>query len=431
MEILTEIIVILCLVLLNGFLSMSEMAVVSSRKARLKKRADDGSLAYKVAYETAEKPRRFLSTIQIGITLVGVLAGAIGGATIATVLREAFADIPWLADWANGLSFAIVVSATTLLSVVFGELVPKSVALASPEKIAAFVSLPMRVIGAIFRPIVWFLTFLTELVLKIFRLGKTDEPSVTEEEVKALLEQGAEIGVFEKSEHDMVENILYLGDKRASAFMTHRMDIAWIPEDATRDMALEIVAANPQLEMYPVCRNGLDDAVGMIGGRKLLVAIAQGSFTCVRELMEPPLMLPESLNAIKTLAAMRAKDARAALIMDEYGGVEGLVCIRDLSYEILGEAEQASTLHEAEVAEREDGSWLVEGMMALDDFHEFIGLRPDESSERHNTVAGLVLDLMGRIPSKGDYVDWRGYRIEVVDMDGHRIDQLLVKKKIA
>ncbi len=419
--------ILVVLIVINGVFSLSEMAVVSSRKARLKEKADKGKYNYRLALKTAESPGRFLSTIQIGITLIGILAGAFGEATLARSLRNVLESVPWLASRAEVLSIVIVVLGTTFVSVVFGELVPKRMALLRPEPIAAFMVIPMRFLAIVFAPIVRLLTTTTEFVLKVLGVEPSDEPPVTEEEFRVLMAQGTEAGVFDKREMDVVEGVLYVGDKRISAFMTPRTELKIIKLDSTPEEVKSIVLENPHVRVFPVCESSLDDMVGVIQTFDLIHAVAVGTYSNFRDYMKKPLMMPESANSLKVFSILRESNVKAIFVVDEYGGIEGMVTFVDLAEAILGEIKMKGASDEPEILKREDGSYLVDGYYPADKFFEFLEAYPEEEMEFH-TVAGFALTILGRIPQAAEMFEWQGLLFEIMDMDGNRIDKLLVKR---
>ena len=419
--------ILLLLILINGVFSLSEMSVVSSRKARLKEKADKGKYNYRIALKTAEAPGKFLSTIQIGITLIGILAGAFGEATLSRSLAEVLAGLPWLAKHAEPISIAVVVLGTTFVSVIFGELVPKRIALLRPEPIAAFMVVPMRFLALLFAPVVRFLTSTTELVLWLLRVKPSDEPPVTEEELRVLIAQGTEAGVFDQREKDMVEGVLYVGDKRISAFMTPRTEIDIVKADATPEAVRDLVIANRQLRVLPVCISSLDDMIGVIQVSDIIHALATGTYKDFRDYMIKPLMFPASSNSLKIFSVLRESHFKAVFAVDEYGGIEGMVTLGDLAEAILGEIKLKGVAEEPEILKREDGSYLIDGYYPADKFFRFLKTYPDEQLEFH-TLAGFALSKLGRIPTTGERFEWEDYVFEIMDMDGNRIDKLLVFK---
>jgi putative hemolysin len=421
-----EILILLALILLNGFFSLSEMAVVSSRKARLRHEAEQGRKNYRLALETAEKPSRFLSTIQVVITLIGTLTGAFGGATIARSLERALDGIPLIEAYAAPISLGVVVILTTFVSVVLGELVPKNLALSRPEPIAAAVIGPVRALAVVFSPLSRFLSATTDLVVSLFGGKRRSEPDVTEEEIRVLIALGAESGVIEQGEREMVEGVLSLDDRRVTALMTPRTEVITIDLGDSPAEARRVILEHSSLGYIPAVEEDLDDVVGMLPVKDCLAAIAKGSFKDARDFLVPPVLVPESVSPLKVLASLREGRSKSALIVDEYGGVSGLISLTDLVGTIVGDIAGSGEQEEPSMTRREDGSWLVDGALSLERFAEALGLVETPGDGEYDTVAGLVLDRMGSIPRTGDRCSWNGYDFEVVDMDGNRIDKLLV-----
>jgi putative hemolysin len=425
--VLSEIILVLVLIVLNGFFALSEMAIVSSRKARLKHEADKGNESYRHALETARQPARFLSTIQVAITLIGICIGAIGGATISRSLEKVFISIPLLSGIAAPLAVALVVVLTTLFSVVLGELVPKSLALSKPEKIASLVVGPLKVVSTIFDPVVKLLSALTSGILKLFGTKPGSEPEVTEEEIKVLIAQGAKTGIFENSEREMVEGVLRLDDRRVTTFMTPRTDVV-VLDLADKDISpRDTIISNSSFACLPVVEGDLDNILGMISIRESLASIASGNYTDPRSLVHPAVLIPETVSALKAISTLMDAGISTALIVDEYGGVSGLVTLGDLLDSVLGGFAITQDQDEPGITVREDGSYLVDGALPLDEFAK--KLRIDASLfdyDTYETVAGLTLACLGSIPKPGDTCIWRNLHIEIVDMDVNRIDKVIV-----
>jgi putative hemolysin len=426
---LLEISIIIIFILVNGFFSLSEMAIVSSRKARLRQRAEAGHKGAQLAMETAEKPGRFLSTVQIVITLMGTIAGAFGGATVAEELVPVFLKLGLSPETSQPLAFGIVVAITTFLSVVFGELVPKNLALARPETIAGFVAYPMRFFSFIFAPVVRVLTGTTDLVLHIFGAKHSDEPQVTEEEVKVLITQGTETGIFDKREQEMFEGILYLGDKKAATFMTPRTDVVFLEKSESHAEHIASLIANARFSVLPVVEDGdIDHLVGIVQVKPALAAIAAGKMGSIDAFIEKPLFVPESLSALELFSRFKSSDTRIAILIDEYGGVSGMVTFSDLAETILGEVETAGTAKDPEITTRADGSFLVDGSLSIDDLIELLDLEPELFSGDYETLAGFVLDTLGSIPRAGESFPFESWTFEIMDMDGNRIDKVLLYK---
>ncbi len=413
------------LVLLNGLLSMSELAVVSSRKDRLRARVASGSRGATVALSLAESPSRLLSTIQIGITLVGVGAGAFGGATLGEDLGAALGRLPHLEKAGPPIGFGLVVAVITVLSLVVGELIPKRVALASPEAIACAAAPALDLLARFFGPVERLLSAVTEASVRLLRLDTSSEPAVTEEEIRILVGRGADLGVLEPAEQEMVEGVLRLGDRTVGSLMTPRREVAWLEAGAQAGDVRALVTASPH-GRYPVANGDLDDPVGFVEAPDLLVQALEGGRVNLRAAARPPLLLPESLPALVALEQLREARVAAALVVDEHGSVRGLVTRSDLSEAVLGEFPEPG--EEAAAVHREDGSWLFDGDVGIGEVEEALGVSglAEPDGEAYETVAGLVLHRLGRIPRPGQSVAIRGLRFEVVDMDGHRVDKVLV-----
>ena len=422
-----ELLVLLGLILLNGFFSLSEMAIVASRKARLKHEADQGKKNYRLALETAESPSRFLSTIQVVITLISILAGAFGGATIARSLETALKGIPFLASTAGPLSVALVVILTTFVSVVIGELVPKNIALSRPERVAAAVIGPVRIFAIAFAPLARFLTATTDLIVSLMGVKKSPEPAVTEAEVRVLIAKGEETGVFEPREREMVEGVLSLGDRRVTSLMTPRTDVVFVDLRDKPGEAARLIIENARYGYLPAVDGEIDKILGLLPVKECLAAIAAGSFDDPRDFLRESVFVPESVSALKAFASLKAGEAKSALILDEYGGVAGLISLSDLIESIVGDIPGASDDAEPEIVRRQDGSFLVDGSLPLDRFARELDLGEGPFGD-YDTVAGLVLDRMGTIPRAGDTCRWEDCSLEVLDMDGNRIDKILVSK---
>lgn len=421
-----EVLLVLLLIVFNGFFALAEMAVVASRKARLRHEAEQGKKSYALALETSENPSQFLSTIQIVITLIGTLTGAIGGATIAKSLQSVLEKIGPVASVAEPLSIGVVVVVTAFVSVIVGELVPKNLALSRPERIAALVIRPLRGFTFLFGPLARFLSAITDLVVGLFGIHATPEPSVTEEEVKVLIQQGAEAGVFEDREREMVEGVLALDDRRVSSLMTPRTEIEWIDLEEGRDAARAKILAQSHYAYLPAIEGNPDEIVGLVSVKEALAAMVAGGMPDLRSILKKPLLLPETASALKAFAAMKERGVKTALLLDEYGGVAGLVTLGDLLETVVGNMPLTGGEEEPQMTQRADGSWLVDGALPISAFAETLSLQrlPDEGD--YETVAGLVLSVMGVIPRPGDRCAWQDCDIEIVDMDGNRIDKVIV-----
>ncbi|MBI5949266.1 MAG: HlyC/CorC family transporter [Chloroflexi bacterium] len=419
-----ELVLIVVLVLINGVLAGSELAVVSARKVRLQHRAASGDAGAQVALELASEPNRFLSTVQIGITLVGILAGAFGGATVAEKLAEQLEDAGLSDSVSAPAGVLLVVIGITYLSLIIGELVPKRLALAHPEAIAAIVARPMRVLAIAGTPVVAVLSISTEAVLRVLRLRAPSDVAVTEEELKVLLQQGVAAGVIEAAEHEMAAAIFRLGDRRVAHLMTPRLDAVWLDVADPVERALELMAASPH-ERYPVCENGPDNVLGVVAGKDLFALVARGELPDLRTVLRPALYVPETLSALAVLERFKQAPSTLAVVVDEYGGTNGILALTDVMEAIVG-ALPSDEVEEQAIVRRPDGSWLIDGRLPFDELAALLRLPRSPGRSDYQTLAGLVLHEMGHIPSVGDSVDWGEYHFEVVDMDARRIDRVLV-----
>lgn len=423
----TEALVLLLLVLLNGVLSMSEIAMVSARKVRLRERADAGDAGARAALDLAADPGRFLSTVQIGITLVGILAGVFGGATFARHLSDLFGSVPALAPHSDAIGVGVVVLAITYLTLVGGELVPKQVALAAPERVAALVARPLRLLSRVSSPVVSLLDLSSRAVLRLLPVRRGSEPPITEEELRHLLTQGTTAGVFEPGEQAIVERVVRLGERRIAEIATPRS--AMVALDVTAEPAenWRKVAATGHV-FYPVYESVPDRVLGIVSVRDLWQELAAGREPDLRQLVREPLYLPENVSPLRALERARATGRHVALVLDEHGGIEGLATLRDLLEAIVGELDPPQVGDEPMLLQRPDGSWLVDGLLPTEELFAAVGIRADADEDELDsyTAGGLVMERLGRLPRTGDRVEWRGHVFEVLDMDGRRVDKLLV-----
>jgi putative hemolysin len=423
----SEVLIVFLLLVANGVLAMAEIAIVSARKARLQHLAEAGNSQARAALELATNPNQFLATVQIGITLVGILAGAFGGATIAEEIATRLNEIPSLAPYGETIGVGMVVLGITYFSVVIGELVPKRLALSNPERIASAVAAPMRALSTITAPVVRLLGVSTDVVIRLLGVKPSIEPSITPEEIRVLIEHGTESGVFEASEQDMIESVLRLDERRVGAFMTPRTQIVWFDiEDSPEDIRRKI--ANSQHSRFPVVQDSLDNVLGIVRAKDLLNQSLAGQPLGLGPLLRPPLFIPESMSALKVLELFKQKGTHIALIMDEYGGIQGMVTHNDILEDIAGYIPSAGEPAEPQATRREDGSWLLDGLLHIDELKEVfdIGELPDEEHGHYRTVGGFVMAQVRSIPTVGQSFEWGRLRFEVVDMDGRRVDKVLV-----
>ncbi|MDY0013776.1 MAG: hemolysin family protein [Rhodocyclaceae bacterium] len=428
-----DIVLILFLIVLNGLFAMSEIAVVSARKARLQNLAENGSPGAEAALTLHQEPSNFLSTIQVGITTVGILSGAVGERTLADPFGEWLAQVPVLAPYAKGFAFTVVVIGLTYFSVVVGELVPKRVGLLAPEGIASLVARPMIWLSRLGKPLVWLLSSSSDLLLRLLGAKRKDEPPVTDEEIKVLMEQGAEAGVFHESEQEIVSNVLRLDEQRIRAIMTPRKDMFAIDLDDEEAEIRQRVAESPYHRVV-VCRDGVDNVVGVLQTGDLLKRAITGQSlgaADVESALKPPLYVPETVTTTQLLENFRQSRMQFALIVDEYGELQGLVTLTDVLTSIVGEIDIPSALEEQDIAQREDGSWLIDGGVSVERFKSVLDIDdelPDEDENEFNTIGGFVMHTLGRIPAVTDRFDCLGWSFEVVDMDRTRVDKVMVSR---
>lgn len=424
MSISSEILTILALILVNGVLAMSEAAMLATRKAKLQQLSNEGDKAAQSALELLKNPNVFLSTIQIVITLIGVFAGAVGGASIASSLTQQLVKIEAISEAAETISFAVVVVTITLLTIWLGELVPKRIGLYSPERITKFVAGPMVVLSTLFSPLVKLMSGATELILAMFGIKHSDEPPITEEELQVLIDQGTQAGIFEESEQDMVEGVFSLGDQRVYSLMTPRTEIVWLDvNDATEEILGKI--ANSPYSRFPIRQDSLETIVGIVKSRDLLVASLSNTEIKLKELAKPAYFIPETMLASRALEVLKKNNTEMLLVVDEFGGVQGLLTINDILEEIVGQMEG----DEPQATQRQDGSWLLDGMLEVDEFKEIFDLGDLPHEDEYETLSGFVMTSLGRVPQTADHFEWNNLRFEVIDMDGRRVDKILVTSK--
>lgn len=424
MGIRIELAVVVGLVLLNGFFALAEMAIVSSRRVRLQQLAEAGSGGAARALALAEDPSRFLSAIQVGITLIGVLNGAFGGATLGARLGLVFGELGWFGKYGDDVAFGIVVLLITAFSVVIGELVPKRVALSRPEVLATRVARPLDIFAMVFRPFVWMLSASSDALLRLVGIKGDSGQSVTEEEVRLTIAEGTHAGVIDDVEEEMIHGVLELADRSVDSIMTPRPDVYWIdlddpPEEVGRD-----VAECPYSRLV-VARDGdLSHPLGVVQKKDLVSNLIAGQGVRIDEHLRQPLTVPEGIPAMHLLEMFRKTALHVAFVVDEYGDFQGVVTLTDVMSAIAGDLPEEHRPAQQEILKRDDGTWLVDGRAAIDEVKEALGLRMETDGDFH-TVAGMVLDVLERIPVEGEHFDVEGWRVEVIDMDGNRIDKLL------
>lgn len=406
---------------------MSELAIVSVRKVRLQQLANQGDKNAAVALDLANAPNRFLASVQIGITLLAILSGAFAESTIAQRLAPLLNLIPGIGAYRDPLASVVAVLLITYLTLIIGELVPKQLALNYPEKIASVVAVPMRMLATIASPIVYLLSASTDLVVRLLGIAPSNEPIVTEEEIRVLIEQGTEAGTFEEAEQDMVERVFRLGDRPVNALMTPRPDIVWLDlEDTSEENRKKMLDSCHS--RFPVCQGGLDNVLGVMHVTDLLARSLSGQPLDLTVGLRQPVFVPESTRGLKILELFKQTGIHLALVVDEYGVIQGLVTLNDIMVEIVGDVPSAGELEEPQAVQREDGSWLLDGMLPVDEFFEIFNIEeiPKEHRGSYQTLGGFVITHLGRIPSATDNFEWENLRFEVMDMDGNRVDKVLV-----
>ncbi|MBS1178002.1 MAG: hypothetical protein H6R06_2414 [Proteobacteria bacterium] len=418
------------LILLNGVFAMSEMALTASRKARLQVMVEGDEPGARAAMDLHEHPTKWLSTVQIGITSIGVLNGIVGEAAFAEPFSRWLQGVlPITPKMAAYSATALVVATITYLTIIFGELVPKRLGQMYPETVARLVARPMNWLSTATRPFVWLLGASTEAALRLLGIRGGPSRSVTEEEIAASLEEGVDAGVIEAQEHQMVRNVFRLDDRQIGSMMIPRADIVWLDAGAPIEQMLERMM-HAGRSRYPVCRGSLDDVIGVVAAHTLLPPLAQGLKPDLNEHLKPPVFVPETLSGMELLEHFRQTSADMVFVVDEYGAVQGVITERDLLEAITGEFVGVDPGEEAWATQRADGSWLMDGLIPIPELKDRLELKdvPEEERGRYNTLAGMVMLLLGRLPGTGDSVEWEGWRFEVVDLDGKRVDKLLVQR---
>lgn len=427
-ELIFEAVLIGILILINGLFSMTEIAVVSARRVRLSNAADGGNKGAATALELQQNPDRFLSAVQIGITLVGILSGAFGGALLSTEVAGLIATVPALEPYAGSIAFGLVIVVITYFSLVVGELVPKNVALSMPEKIATIFSRPMKFISKLTAPVVWILSGSTRFLLKLLRVGQSTESGITEDEIKAHIAHGTELGVLEEVEQELIESVIRLNDQRVTAAMTPRTKIEWIDlEDESASVRAEISEA--KYSRMPVCRGSLDDVAGIVKAKDLLAQLLTDGDLNIEAVLKQPIFVPETSTVLELLETFKQAGSTMALVIDEFGSVIGLVTLNDILEEIVGDL-PAGGVVDRSVVVRDDGTMLIDGQLSVIEMLDVleIGPLPDDERDAYQTTAGFVLARLERVPVEGDRFEWHGFSFEVIDMDGRRVDKVLVTR---
>lgn len=425
-----DLLIILALVAVNGVFAMSEIAVVSARRGRLQQIAKTGpaSKGAVMALALADNPSRFLSTVQIGITLVGIIAGAYGGASLAEPFGRWLDETMGIAPYGYETAFTLVVFLIGVLSLIFGELVPKRLALLQAEALAVVVAPPMTGLAFAAAPFVWALGAATDGILKLLGAAADGRSQVTEEEIKTLIAEGAESGIFDPAERRMIEGVMRLPDRNVRAVMTPRREMVWLDVGASQDEILKVISASPH-SRFPVCRGSAEEVTGFVAAKTLLEQALTLGRLDLETAMRPPLAVHEGTPLLRMLELFRAAPMPMAVVVDEYGTVEGLVTLSDTLQLVAGAFGDDSDVADALATRRDDGSWLVDGMAPLDEVERLVGVE-GLAEEGHradfHTLAGFMLHRIGRVPKTAQWVEWRGWRLEVVDMDGRRIDKVLI-----
>ncbi|HRJ42850.1 MAG: hemolysin family protein [Caldilineaceae bacterium] len=422
-----EIIFIFLLLLLNGVLAMAEIAIISVRKVRLHNLADDGNRRAQIALDLAADPNNFLATVQIGITLVGILAGALGGATIAKEIAALLSWVPYIGVYGEGIGIGVVTIVITYFSLVLGELVPKRLGMSYAESIAIGMAGSLRMLSNLSSPLVRLLSLSTDLVLTLLGFRPSTEPSITSEELKVLVEQGTETGVFEASEQDMIEGILRLDERRIEAFMIPRTQIVAFDIDESHQEIRQKISEYPYT-YYPVIKNSMDNPLGIIDIQDMFIQSLDGQPFDLKSVLRKPLYVPESMSALRVLELFRQVHTHVALIVDEYGGLQGMVTLNNILDEIVGAIPSIESDVTSEIIHRDDGSWLVDGQLHIDELKEALDIQqlPNEERGYYQTVGGFMMTQLGHIPVTGQGFEWAGLYFEVVDMDGFRVDKVLI-----
>jgi putative hemolysin len=417
-----EILLILGLILLNGLFSMAEIALVSARKARLEAQANKGDKSAREALELSSHPDTFLSTVQIGITLIGILTGILSGENLKSDFVEFLKQFQYIEHYANGIATAIIVIIITYFSMVLGELVPKRLGLAKPEAIAKFMARPMHILSRITHPFIWLLSKSTFVIVRLFNIKK-NENQVTEEEIKAIISEGTEQGAIEEAEQEIIERVFHLGDRTITSLMTHRSDLIWFDLNDNEAAIKEKILQEPH-SVYPICDGQIDNIKGVVSIKDLYVA---DDLTLFKEIMQPPLYVPENNTAYQVMEKYKQSKIHSCFIIDEYGSLLGMITLNDILEAIIGDIPEQH-IDDYEIVEREDGSYLVDAQIPFYDFLSRFDKTEwmNEGEQEFDTLAGFILHQLKRIPMTGDKLEWEGFSLEIIDMDAQRIDKVLV-----
>ncbi|MDP4264204.1 MAG: hemolysin family protein [Bacteroidota bacterium] len=419
-----DIIILLVLIFINGLFVMSEIALVSARKARLETEAEKGDTHARRALELSNNPEIFLSAAQIGITLIAILTGVYSGERFAHFLKPTIEKIDFLKHYAGTISVTIIVIIVTFLSIIFGELIPKRIGLLQAERIAKLVAGPMNLFARFTHPIVWLLNKISNLFFRVFNIKKMKDDAVTEEEIKTMITEGTEAGTIEEAEQQIIERVFHLSDRNITSLMTHRSDIIWFNLDDNEEKIKEKIVMEPH-SVYPICNGSIDEIKGIVSIKDLYITPDHLLF---KDIMQPALFVPENNSPYQVLEKFKGSKIHSCFIVDEYGSILGLITLNDILEAIVGEIPQPD-IEDYEVIEREDGSFLVDAQIPFYDFLSKFEKTEwmNEGEQGFDTLAGFILHRLERIPKTGDKLEWKGFSIEIIDMDGHRIDKVLVK----
>jgi putative hemolysin len=418
-----DIIILGFLILLNGLFSMSEIALVSARKGRLEHQAEKGDKKAKLALEMSSHPELFLSAVQIGITLISIVTGVYSGERFSKDLQPFVEKFETLRPYAEGISTTFIIIIVTFLSIIFGELIPKRIGLLRSEKIAKTVAGPMKFFSRIFHPFVWLLNKTSNIFFRVFNIKRIKDDAVTEEEIKTLITEGTEAGTIDEAEQEIIERVFHLGDRNITSLMTHRSDIIWFNLDDSEDKIKEKILQEPH-SSYPICDGSVDNIKGIVSIKDLYISPDNILF---KDIMVPALFIPENNSPYQVMEKFKESKIHSAFIVDEYGSILGLITLNDILEAIVGDIPQPN-VPDYEIRKRDDGTYLVDGQIPFYDFLTRFEKTEwmNEGEHDFDTLAGFILHELERIPKTGDKIDWKGFRIEVMDMDGHRIDKLLV-----
>jgi magnesium and cobalt exporter, CNNM family len=420
-------IILLLLIMLNGLFAMAETSIVSARKSRLRKEANEGDGNAQIAMDLIKNPARFLSTVQIGITFIGIFVGAYGGEALSHGLADDLKVIPLIGVYSQPIALFIIVAITTYISLIVGELVPKRIALTRPEKIAKLAAGPMSSLSRLAAPLVSFLTVSSDVIMSILRIKPSSEPKVSPEEVNMLIQEGTNVGIFNREEKDIVERTFQLDEKKIISFMTPRKEIIWLEKESSFDELSKVIVKYPH-SYFPVCRDSLDNVLGIVRTEDLLTTFMIERKIEFSKSLHKPIYVPETMEAWKVLELFKQSGIHTALVVDEYGSILGLLSLADILEEIVGDIPNVDELEEKEIMKRKDGSYIIDGLITIDEFKEYFKVSnlPDEQDAGFNTIGGFAMARLDKIPAKGDSFDVKHLHFEIAEMDGNRVDKILV-----